>query len=162
MRTLSVLNTQELTDILSACRTCFVALIDGNSPYVIPMNFGYDGEYIILHSGKEGRKWDALNTNPKVCITWMLGDEIVSQNEQVGCSYRVKSKTLMLEGELEFVDDYEEKLKCLNAFMKQYSNKQFQFNRPAVENVGIMRIKSDDLVGKEFGAKPPQPWKSGK
>ncbi|MFV0554112.1 MAG: pyridoxamine 5'-phosphate oxidase family protein [Mangrovibacterium sp.] len=153
MRTIPIKNTHELHEVLSACRTCFVALIDGDRPYVVPMNFGFDGEYIILHSGKEGRKWNAMQANPKVCISWMLGDDIVQQNQEVACSYRVKSKTLMLEGKLEIVEDYEEKLACLAAFMTQYSDRTFHFNRPAVENVGIMRVKADELVGKEFGVR---------
>lgn len=154
MRTLNILDHEEIKDILASCRTCFVSMIDGDKPYVLPMNFGYDGQYIILHSGKEGRKWEALRANPKVCISWMHGDDIVHQDERVGCSYRVKSRTLLLEGKLEFVDDYEEKLSCLHSFMTQYSEREFKFSRPAVENVGIMRVKADNLVGKVFGVKP--------
>ncbi len=154
MRTILISEKQEIEAILLASRTCFVSLVDGHLPYVVPMNFAYDGEYIILHSGKEGRKWEALQKNPQVCITWMQGDTLVCQDENVGCSYRVKSKTLMLEGKLEFVDQYDEKLKCLTSFMKQYSDKTFKFGKPAVENVGIMRVKSETIVGKEFGVLP--------
>ncbi|MFV0289739.1 MAG: pyridoxamine 5'-phosphate oxidase family protein [Mangrovibacterium sp.] len=151
MRTILVTDLNEIKELLASCRTCFVALIDGDLPYVVPMNFGFDGEYIILHSGMEGRKWHALKNNQKVCISWMIGDEIVQQNEQVACSYRVKSKTIMLEGVVEFVEDYADKLACLHAFMGQYSEREFKFNRPAVENVGLMKVKVDGIVAKCFG-----------
>ncbi|MFV0365849.1 MAG: pyridoxamine 5'-phosphate oxidase family protein [Mangrovibacterium sp.] len=154
MHTITIADKAELAEILKSCSTCFVAFVDQDAPYVVPMNFGYDGEYVYLHSGKAGRKWEAVTANPRVCISWMLGDDIVAQDERVGCSYRVASKTVMLEGNLELVDDYEEKLHCLHMLMGQYSEREFQFNRPAVENVGIMRIAAQNLVGKHFGVKP--------
>jgi nitroimidazol reductase NimA-like FMN-containing flavoprotein (pyridoxamine 5'-phosphate oxidase superfamily) len=104
--------------------------------------------------------WETLQKNPKVCINWTLGEELAWQDEKVGCSYRVKSKSAMVEGTVEFVDDYAEKERCLFLTMAQYSTREFKFSAPAVKNVGILKVRIEKISAKEFGAKPVLPWNS--
>ena len=133
---------------------------ENNKPYVLPMNFALDGETIILHSAQSGRMWETIVKNKNVCINWTLGEELAYQDEHVGCSYRVKSKSVNVEGEVELVEDFDEKVRCLNLLMAQYSNREFQFNAPAVRNVGILKVNISEISGKEFGAKALTPWNS--
>ncbi|MBP7509478.1 MAG: pyridoxamine 5'-phosphate oxidase family protein [Prolixibacteraceae bacterium] len=161
MRTLLITDREKIEKIIRSCRTCFLGLCDGDlKPYVVPMNFSLDGDYIYMHSAQEGRKWEMMNKNPNACVTFLSGDTIVHQNEEVACSWRVRSKTVIAEGELEFIDDYFEKEKALKIFMSQYSDRDFSFNAPAVKNVGIFRLKIKNISGKEFGAKAVTPWNS--
>jgi len=122
-------------------------------PYVLPMNFALDEDVIILHSAQTGRMWETLQHNPRVCISWMSGEDMAWQDIQVGCSYRVKSKSVLVEGVVEFIDEYSEKERCLQLLMAQYSTRQFRFNAPAVKNVGIIKVHIEKLTAKEFGAK---------
>ena len=129
-----------------------------NAPYVLPLNFAIDGDRVILHSAQYGRMWETIKKNPKVCINWTLGEELAWQDELVGCSYRVKSKSVIVEGTAEIVDDYDEKERIVKHFMTQYSDLPFKFNVPAVRNVGILLVKMEKLTAKEFGAKAATPW----
>ena len=131
-----------------------------DQPYILPMNFALDGDTVILHSAQEGRMWESILKNPKVCINWTLGEELAWQDVRVGCSYRVKSKSVVVEGTVEIIDDYDEKYRCLEILMKQYSEREFKFGKPAVENVGIFKVKIDVISAKEFGAKAVTPWNS--
>lgn len=159
MRTIFIQNKQEIDAIIRSCRTCYLGLSDNNKqPYVLPMNFGYDGETIYLHSGQFGRKWEIMKQNPKACITFVQGDELKYQDELVACSWRVKSQSVIATGTIEFVDDYDEKEKILHIFMEQYSELRFQFNAPAVRNVGIFKMKIEAISAKEFGAKAITSW----
>lgn len=161
MRTYFIEDQNEIKKVIQSCRTCFLGLSDRkNQPYVIPMNFGYNNNTIYLHSGQFGRKWEIMKENPKACITFILGDELAYQDEHVACSWRVKSKTVIAEGNIEFVDNYEEKLAIMHIFMAQYSDREFKFNEPAVKNVGVFKMKIDTLQAKEFGAKAHTPWNS--
>lgn len=153
MRTLSIKNREESDAVIRACKTCYVSMSDNNQPYVLPMNFALDGDYIILHSAQGGRMWETLKKNPSVCINWTLGEELAFQDVRVGCSYRVKSKSVLVEGPVEFVDDYDEKYRLLKALMKQYSDREFKFGKPSVENVGIIRVLMEKVSAKDFGAK---------
>lgn len=160
MRTIPITDREEINNILKACRTCWLAMSDENIPYVLPMNFALDGDYIILHSAQHGRMWETLKKNPQVCINWTLGEEITWQDVRVGCSYRVKSKSVIVEGRAEFIDDFDEKTRCLVNIMAQYSDREFKFSKPSVENVGILKVKIEKLSAKVFGAKAVTPWNS--
>lgn len=162
MRTHFIENREEIDEVIRACKTCYVAMSDEGMPYVLPMNFGYDGESVILHSAQHGRMWDTIQKNPKICINWTLGEELAWQDVRVGCSYRVKSKSVLVEGTVEFIDDYDEKVSCLEKTMCQYSDREFKFSKPSVVNVGIMKVRINKIVAKEFGAKAVTPWNQDK
>lgn len=153
MRTLVIEDRNEIEEVIRACKTCYVAMAENDVPYLLPMNFAIEGNTVILHSAQSGRMWDTLKKNPKVCINWTLGEELAWQNEKVGCSYRVKSKSVLVEGEVEFVDDYDEKYRLSQVFMSQYSTLEFQFSKPAVVNVGIIKVHIKTISGKSFGVK---------
>jgi hypothetical protein len=153
MRTHFIHDRNEIDAILKQCKTCFVAMADNNVPYLLPLNFAMDGEHVILHSAQQGRMWETIKKNPKVCINWILGEDLAWQDIQVGCSYRVKSRSVMVEGTAETVEDLEEKEKIVRKFMTQYSDLPFKFNEPAIRNVGILLVKIDKITAKEFGVK---------
>jgi uncharacterized protein len=44
--------------------------------------------------------------------------------------------------------------------MNQYSDREFKFSNPAVENVGILKVAIEKISAKEFGTKAVLPWKS--
>ncbi len=50
-----------------------------NQPYVVPINFAFEGDYLFVLS-TEGQKTEWMRENPKVCVEV---DEIVSQAEWV-------------------------------------------------------------------------------
>jgi nitroimidazol reductase NimA-like FMN-containing flavoprotein (pyridoxamine 5'-phosphate oxidase superfamily) len=153
MRTLFIENREEIEKIIRKCKTCYLAMSDGGFPYVLPMNFALDGETVILHTAQSGRMWETLKKNPNVCINWTLGEEIKWQDVRVGCSYRVQSKSVLAEGKVEIATDFDEKTRCLEILMGQYSSREFKFSKPAVENVGVIKVAIVKISAKEFGAK---------
>jgi len=153
MRTHFIHDRKEIDLILKECKTCYVAMSDNDVPYVLPLNFAMDGDRVILHSAQVGRMWETIKKNPKVCINWTLGEELAWQDVLVGCSYRVKSKSVMVEGTVEIVEDMDEKERLVKKFMTQYSELPFKFNEPAIRNVGIILVHIDKLTAKEFGIK---------
>jgi nitroimidazol reductase NimA-like FMN-containing flavoprotein (pyridoxamine 5'-phosphate oxidase superfamily) len=162
MRTLFIEDRKEIETIIRSCKTCYLAVSDEGKPYVLPMNFALDGDHVVLHSGREGRLWETLKKNPAVCINWTLGEELAWQNIKVGCSYQVKSKSVIVEGSAEFVEDYDEKYRLLQVLMSQYSDLEFKFNPPSVHNVVIYRVPILRITAKEFGVRPVIPGKSNR
>lgn len=158
MRTLFIENREEIDKTIRACKTCYLAMSDNDFPYVLPMNFALDGDSVIMHSAQSGRMWETLKKNQNVCINWIIGEDLAWQDVKVGCSYRVKSKSVLIEGKVEFVDDFNEKTRCMNLMMGQYSDREFKFSKPAIENVGIIKVAIEKISAKEFGAKPVMPW----
>jgi hypothetical protein len=153
MRTHLIHDREEIDAILKQCRTCYVAMSENDVPYVLPMNFAMDGDRVILHSAQSGRMWETIKKNPKVCINWTLGEDLAWQDLEVACSYRVKSKSVIVEGTAEIIDDTNEKERLFRHFMTQYSDLTFKFNAPAIRNVGVIVVPITKLTAKEFGVK---------
>ena len=65
-----VTDPQQIRYILDTAKVLHLGMVDGDEPYVIPMNYGYtmeDGELTLyLHGATKGRKLDVLRANPKV------------------------------------------------------------------------------------------------
>ena len=65
-----VTDINEILSILDKAKVLHLGLVDGDEPYVVPMNYGYvmeDGKLTVyLHGAKVGRKLDVMRANPKV------------------------------------------------------------------------------------------------
>jgi uncharacterized protein len=125
---------------------------------VVPMNFALDDNVVILHMAQSGRKWDMLKKNPNVCINWISGEKIAWQDIEVGCSYRVKSQSVIVEGTAIFVEDFSEKAECMQKIMAHYSQMSFKFSTPSINNVGVVKIQILNISAKKFGTKVIMPW----
>ena len=159
MRTIKIEDRNEMETIIRSCKTCYLAMCKGEQPYVLPMNFALDGDSVLLHSAQSGRMWDTLKKNPKVCLNWTLGEELAWQDAHIGCSYRVKSQSVLVEGIAEFVENSDEKEECMGKIMAQYSSRSFKFNAPSIFNVGVIRVRILKISARRFGARAETPWK---
>lgn len=153
MKTLVITDKKEMEGIIAGCDICFVGLADTDgTPYVLPMNFGYKDETVYLHSAQEGRSIDIISRNPKICITFSTDHALVFQHPEVACSYRMRSKSVIGWGKVEYEEDFDRKKEALDIIMKQYVEKEFTYSAPAIRNVKIWKVKLDQMTCKVFGA----------
>jgi len=145
--------TEDIVRIINECDVCNVAMANDNEPYVIPMNFALEGEYLYLHSDHHGKKTEMLGKNNKVCISFSTGHKVSYVNEEVACSWNMKYKSVIAYGTVDYIDDMDEKARCLNLFMKKYAygKDDFTFNEPALKNVKIFRILLQEMNGRVLG-----------
>lgn len=152
MKTIVITDISEIESIIHSCNVCYVGMADEKGmPYVLPMNFGYKDHTIYLHSGPTGRSISTLELNPMVCITFCSGRELVAQDQDVACSYRMRSKSVIAWGKVRFVEDQDRKVDALNIIMKQYTDRPFKYADPAVVNVKIWEVPVDEISCKGFG-----------
>lgn len=145
-----ITDLEKLEEIIKRCKICHVGMVDGNWPYVLAFNFGYEDQTVWLHSAKEGRKLDVLRKNNNVCVEFDTDHRLFARHEEVACSWRMGYRSVIIEGEAVFVEDYDEKVKGLNIFMKNYSKKDFKYSKPAVDNVQIIKIPVASITGRSF------------
>lgn len=143
----------EAEPIIRASEVCHMGMVDtDNRPYTLPMNFGFEDDFIFLHSGPEGKKINILNQHPEVCLSFSTDYQMYHQSEKVACSYGMRYRSVLIFGKVEFVEDEVEKQRILNIIMKQYSGRDdFSYNEPAVRNVKVMRVKIELMEGRTFG-----------
>ncbi len=140
----------ELEAIIKKCKVCRVGMVEGDIPYVLAMNFGYEDQTIWLHCAKAGKKIDILKHNNKVCIEFDADHKLFARHEDVACSWRFAYRSVLINGHALFVDDYDEKIKGLHIFMKNYSDKPFEYSKPSVDNVQLIKIPIESITGRSF------------
>ncbi len=145
-------NPKKIREIIDKCDTCYVGMVDAEGkPYVLPFNFGYEEGSIYLHMAPQGKKIDVLRNNPHVCVAFSTDHALFHRHEKVACSYGMKYRSVIAYGQVEFVEDYDEKIRILNVTMQKYAGKDFSYNAPAVKNVTVCRVRVDQIDGKLSG-----------
>jgi len=144
---------KEIEVIIRKVGTCHVAMVDqNNKPYLLPFNFGYADGTVYLHSDAKGKKIDILKNNPSVCINFTTDHELFRQSEHVACSYGMRYRSVLVYGDVEFIEDFDQKVEAFNIFMKQYiPDRNFNYSAPSIENVCVFKVKIKDFMGKMYG-----------
>ena len=140
----------ELEKIIRKCEICHVSMVDGDEPYVLGFNFGYENDTIYIHTLDRGKKMDILRKNPNVCVAFDTDYKVFARNHHVGCSWRMAYRSVLAYAKASIIDDYDEKLEALKTLMKNYSGDDFSFNKPSVNNISIIALKVSKLTGRSF------------
>ena len=146
-----ITDIDEIRGILDRAKIVHVGMVDGNRPYVVPMNYGYtlnDGKLTFyLHGAMRGRKLDVIRANPNVFVE--LDIDIVPFEGEVACKYGLCYSSVMGEGVAEIVEDTELKKEALSIFMKTQTGKDFEFNDKMVSVVSIIKINISEFTAKK-------------
>ncbi len=140
-----------LHDVIRHAQVCRIALVDGDCPYIVPMNFGFDGTYLYFHAAKQGRKIDILRKNPNICVEFEQNVELVPGKKP--CAYGFHYLTVICHGQTEFLDVLEEKRWALHQIITQYEPgwQRYSFNEGEVASIVLFKVKIDDIFGKASG-----------
>ena len=149
-----VTDINEIIEILEKSKVVHIGMIDGDEPYVVPMNYGYileDGKLTLyLHGARRGRKIDVLRENPKVFFE--LCCDVTPFEGEVACKYGITYASIMGRGVATLVEDVEEKKKALSILMKTQVNKDFAFEDKLTTVVSIIRIDTLEFTAKKRNA----------
>jgi uncharacterized protein len=140
----------ELHRILREARICRLALSDGDRPYLVPLTFALDGDDVVLHSARAGRKIDILRRNPVVCFEVEEGVEIVPAG--TACEFGMQFRTVIGFGDVEFVEDPAERGRLLALFGPRYGASLAPLPDAQVERTCVLRIRVRELTGKRSPA----------
>ena len=145
-----VTDMNEIIRILDKCRIVHLGLVDGDEPYVVPLNYGYtmdDGKLTIyVHGAKTGYKLDLMRANPKVFFE--MDCDVIPFEGKSACQYGTSYASVMGRGLAHIVEDVEEKKKALSILMKTQTGKDFEFTDKLVSVVCVMRIDVLDYSAK--------------
>ncbi len=146
-----VTDMQEILSILDKAKVLHLGLVDGDEPYVVPMNYGYimeDGKLTVyLHGAKVGRKLDLVRVNPKVFFE--LDCDIVPFEGKTACNYGITYASVMGRGKAVIVEDTEEKIKGLQVLMKTQTGRDFDITDKMAGIVSVIRIDVSDFTAKK-------------
>ena len=145
-----VTDPKEILEILDKSMVVHLAMVDGDEPYLVPMNYGYTMEQgkltLYLHSAVRGKKLEILRENPTVFFE--MNCDLIPFEGPVPCRYGLSYTSLMGQGQARIIEDPEEKQRAMAILMKTQSGKDFAFNEKLVSIVSVIRIDVAEFTAK--------------
>lgn len=145
------ISPKEVLQVIDKCDVCRIGLYDGESPYIVPMNFGFesiDGQlWLYFHSAVEGRKLDILKKNPNVCFEMDTSHKLTTG--PMPCDYSMNYECVMGEGELEIVKNRNDKLHALSMLLKHYGKTgPHEWREEVLAITCVLRLRVNFISGK--------------
>jgi len=142
-----IIEASAIEAIITKSLVCRLALSDDNSPYIVPLCFGYKDNVLYFHGSLKGKKIDIIRKNQKVCFEFDTNTEIVKAED--ACRWSMKYRSVIGFGKAVLLEDIEEKRKALNIIMSQYSDRTFQFNDDTLKKSGVIKVEIESMTGKQ-------------
>ncbi len=121
---------------------------DDGYPYAIPVNYVYLDGAVYIHTADRGYKIDALKENQKVCFS-VIAESVVAPE-----LFTTKYKSIVATGDVEFIENQEEKQHVMEAFVSRFSpgleEGGMKFINAALHRTAILKIHIREMKGKAF------------
>jgi len=139
-----------IDELLMGANVCRLAMVDDGEPYVIPVNFGYSGGALYIHSAPAGRKMDVLRRNPRVCFEIESSVTIMRHIEP--CHWGARARSVVGYGRAEIVTADKEKRRGLDIIMAQCGKTDpSDYDEKHLARMIILRIPIESLSCKQLG-----------
>lgn len=118
-----VKDENSINEILQTCEYGTLSLISDGKPYVVALNFVFFENSIFFHGAKEGRKIEAINSNPNAAFLVVKPYSFIPSyfsDTMAACPATQFFASVLIEGKLKFIEDGYKKAEVLNALMKKF------------------------------------------
>jgi len=158
----TVTDKKIIQNILYEAEYGTLALSFDNKPYSIPINFMELNDDIYFHGAKNGKKIDFIKQNSyasfSVVDSYSILPSYFSTSDGSACPATHMFKSVIINGKIEFVDKYDEKVDALNALMKklQSEGKYISLNdkmyKKVINVTALFKLPPDEITCKvKFG-----------
>lgn len=124
-----------------------IAFYDEGDIYIVPINYGYsyDEQYTFyFHGAKAGRKYELAKKTTKVGFE--IDGNYTLLTGEMACDFSATFQSVVGTGTLSLVEDTEEKVKGLNAIMKQTTSKaEWYYGKEMLEAVAVFRLDVEKM-----------------
>lgn len=138
----------ECDALLRRAEVMRLGLVDGDGPYVVPVNFGYDGRRVYVHGPREGRRVAAVDGGARVCFEVDEG-EIVPADRP--CGYTSRFRSVIGYGTARLLVTEDEKLHGLDVIMRHYGSSGEGIPPVKCAITSVLEIEIESVDGKWHG-----------
>ncbi len=143
-----LLSEQETLRVLEEGKTGIVGVLgDDGYPYTVPINYVSLENKIYFHSAKKGHKVDAIAKEPKVSMTVVEKDDVVSRE------FTTYFRSIQLFGKAYVVEDEAERNVAFRALCEKFSGADMdrydEIMSKEAAAAAIVRIDIEHITGKE-------------
>lgn len=147
----AIVQPEQIEDVMRRAEVCRLEMVDADgSPYIVPMNFGYETGVLYLHCAREGRKLDILRHNNRVCFEMDLDHEWMREGEP--CQWGMRYRSVIGAGRATLIDDSNAVRHALDAIMSHYgAGAPFVYSEAVLKRTMAIRIDIESISGKQAG-----------
>ena len=143
-----LLSEQETLRVLEEGKTGIVGVLgDDGYSYTVPINYVLLEDKIYFHSAKKGHKVDAIAKEPKVSMTVVEKDDVVSRE------FTTYFRSIQLFGKAYVVEDEAERNVAFRALCEKFSGADMdrydEIMSKEADAAAIVRIDIEHITGKE-------------
>lgn len=141
----------QILALIDKCQVMRLGLVDGDKPYVLPLNYGFedgpDGLTIYFHGAKTGRKTDLIRANPNACFEIDCDTEFVPSDD--ACEWTTKYASVIGEGRVTILENPDDKRRGFDALMRHLRFPGTpSYPDAVVAKTQVFRLDIDTLSGK--------------
>jgi len=140
---------KEIESIIEKSNVCRIALSENNSPYIVPVCFGYKDNCLYFHSAIVGKKIDIIKKNNNICFEFDIYSGLL--NSENPCDWDIKYIGVIGFGKASFIHEFDEKIKALNIIIEHYSSNSYEFQKKSIDDVTIIKVEIENITGKKSG-----------
>ena len=137
-----VTDVTKIDEIFAKCRVMRLAMNEGESPYIVPLNFGYEkstvGEYLYFHCANEGKKLDLIKACPNVCFEMDCDHSLIGG--KIACDYGYTFSSIIGKGKAEILTEPCDKIHGLKVLMKHQTGRDFEIDEKMSRAVTVCRV----------------------
>ena len=142
-----IADREEIDEIVRGSEVCRLGLSVDDSPYVVPVSFGYDGDAVYLHTAREGKKIEYFEANDGVCFEFERNVRVVVDDHSA-CNWSFLYESVIGYGRIRELAAPGEKEHGMSQIALQYSGKPGQFGDAALAKTRVWKIPIDSITGK--------------
>ncbi len=137
-----------IEEILSDSEICRIAMMDGDKPYILPFNYGYEINTIYIHCAPEGKKIDLLKVNGSVCFEVEHTAELLKAEK--ACKWATRYRSIVGYGEVEILNEFDQKKRGLEIIMRSNGAEgDLNFEKKQIDAVAILKLNISELSAKQ-------------
>lgn len=141
----------KMISILEDCDCLRLGMVDEDTAYIVPLNFGYTAKdntlTLYFHSAKEGKKVNLIRSQNYV--SFEADTERSLSKGKTACSYSYFYRSVMGKGKAKIVEDKDDKLKALKIILAHYISDEPTFDKNAVDRTLVIRLDVTEWSCKE-------------
>lgn len=146
-----VTDSQTLDDILRRGSCLHLSLMDGDRPYVVPLNYGFERRegqrWFYFHGAMAGKKLELIRKNPRAAFCVTLEHGVIPG--ETAASYSFAYESVMGRGTVTVLEEPQEKRRGLACVFSQYAPEvPFDITERMLEKTMVLRLNVEEISGK--------------
>jgi nitroimidazol reductase NimA-like FMN-containing flavoprotein (pyridoxamine 5'-phosphate oxidase superfamily) len=137
----------DVDELVREALVCRLGFAVESEPYIVPVSFGFDGDFIYFHTAKTGKKIDFIEANRRVCFE-LERDVKLQQHPSNPCNWSFSYESVIGYGYVKELDAPEDKFHGLNQIMIHYSGREWEFEAASLESTRVWRVEIESMTGK--------------